>query len=461
MTTPKQLVQRAAEHVEHLYRSHPTATSTLLYHDFDHTERVVSRADEIAVGMGMGERERQVLAVAAWFHDTGHLNGDLPGHEDRSVMILAEFLRSEQFDDDGFVKDVERCIGATRFLQQPSDLMEQVISDADTYHFGTREFRDTNKRVKEELRLRGHADQTENWAERTLRILERQQFYTPYCIELLTEGKQANIERWSRKVAEREGETTTKNRVAEMQARDRIEAVPVHIKGDNEEKKSKKEKGKKGSKVALDPEEEARIKDEKAEQKRKDGLVARGVQTALRLASENHMKLSDMADGKANILISVNSIIIGVILSVLLRRLEVDTHLTIPTMIFLTSSVATIVIAILATLPKLTQGRFSREDIVQKKTNLLFFGNFHHSSLQDYQWAMNRLLQDSDYMYGSIVRDIYFLGVVLGRKYRLIRLAYYVFMIGIIASVVAFTVAVQMNAPTESQRVMAPNSAPL
>lgn len=460
MTTPKQLVQRAAEHVEHLYRSHPTAISTLLYHDFDHTERVVSRADEIAVGMGMGERDRQVLAMAAWFHDTGHLNGDLQGHEDRSVMMLVEFMRGQEFDDDGFIKDVERCIGATRFLQQPKDLLEQVISDADTYHFGTREFRDTNKRVKEELRQRGHAPQTEDWAERTLRILERQQFYTPYCINLLTEGKKANIERWSRKVAEREEEaTTTKNRAAESEARERIEAVPAVPSKINDEKKSGKKK--KGAKAELAPEEESRIKEEKAEQKRQDGLVARGVQTALRLASENHMKLSDMADGKANILISVNSIIIGVILSVLLRRLEVDTHLTIPTMIFLASSVSTIVIAILATLPKLTQGQFSREDIVQKKTNLLFFGNFHHSSLQDYQWAMQRLLQDSDYMYGSIVRDIYFLGVVLGRKYRLIRLAYYVFMFGIIASVVGFTLAVMLNAPTDGPRVTSPANAPL
>lgn len=461
MTSPKQLVQRAAEHVEELYRNHPTATTVLLYHNFDHTERVVSRADEIAVGMNMSERERQVLAVAAWFHDTGHLNGDQQGHEDRSILMLADFLRSQGFDDDEFVKDVERCIGATRFLQQPSDVLEEVMSDADTYHFGTREFRDTNKRVKEELRLRGHADQTENWTERTLRVLERQRFYTPYATNLLTEGKEANVARWRRKVAEKEAEVAEKNHETESVARDRIEAVPVAVSKDiSKESKSRKKK-KKEDESNVSAEEKQRIKEEQAEKKRQDSLVARGVQTALRLASENHMKLSDMADGKANILISVNSIIIGVILSVLLRRLEVDTHLTIPTMIFLASSVATIVIAILATLPKLTQGRFSREDIVQKKTNLLFFGNFHHSTLQDYQWAMNRLLQDADYMYGSIVRDIYFLGVVLGRKYRLIRLAYYVFMIGIIASVIGFTLAVMLNAPTDGPRVTSPATAPL
>lgn len=460
MLTPKKLVQRAAEHVEQLFRSHPGVTTVLLYHDFEHTERVVSRAEEIAVGMGVEERDQQVLAIAAWFHDTGHLNGDLHGHEERSVLFLADFLRGESFDDDAFVKDVERCIGATRFLHQPTDLLEQIISDADTYHFGTKEFRDTNKKVKQELRLRGHSEQTENWTERTLRILERQHFFTPYCINLLSEGKQENIERWSRKLSKRQKDTAEKNHEAEEMARERIEAVPSPVLVTNQDEKESGKKKKKGDKDAP-TEEEILLKEAKAEQKRKDSLVARGVQTALRLASENHMKLSDMADGKANILISVNSIIIGVILSVLLRRLEVDTHLTIPTMIFLASSVSTIVIAILATLPKLTQGRFTREDIVQKKTNLLFFGNFHHSSLQDYQWAMSRLLQDADYMYGSVVRDIYFLGVVLGRKYRLIRLAYYVFMIGIIASVIGFTLAVMLNKPSDGPRVTSPAGSPL
>jgi hypothetical protein len=59
----------------------------------------------------------------------------------------------------------------------------------------------------------------------------------------------------------------------------------------------------------------------------------------LRLTSENHMRLSEMADNKANILISVNAIIISVILTVLIRKIEVDRHLTIPTMIFLATGI--------------------------------------------------------------------------------------------------------------------------
>jgi hypothetical protein len=150
-----------------------------------------------------------------------------------------------------------------------------------------------------------------------------------------------------------------------------------------------------------------------------------------------------------------------VILSVLLRKLEVDKHLTIPTIIFLAFSVITIVIAILATRPKITEGRFTRADIISKKTNLLFFGNFHKSTLEEYQWAMASMMKDKDYLYGSLIQDIHQLGVVLGRKYMLIRVAYNIFMIGIVVSVIAFTLAVVLHHPSGTTIVTTPSVPPL
>jgi hypothetical protein len=169
----------------------------------------------------------------------------------------------------------------------------------------------------------------------------------------------------------------------------------------------------------------------------------------LRLTSENHMRLSEMADNKANILISVNAIIISVILSVLIRKIEVDKHLTIPTMIFLASSVFTIILAILATRPKITKGIFTRDQILNRKTNLLFFGNFHKAKLDEYKWGMSTMMRDPNYLYGSLVDDIYYLGQVLGRKYRLVRIAYNIFMIGILASVIAFIIAILFHSPAQ------------
>jgi hypothetical protein len=173
-------------------------------------------------------------------------------------------------------------------------------------------------------------------------------------------------------------------------------------------------------------------------QKDKSDLMGKGIQTMLRLTSSNHLKLSEMADRKANILISVNSIIISVLL---IHKLSAESYLVIPSIIFVTSAVTVIVISILATRPKISGGSFVMSEVKEKKTNLLFFGNFYKASYEEYNDAMSEMMLDTNYLYNTLIKDIYSLGVVLGRKYKLIRLAYNVFMIGIIVSVLAFGIA--------------------
>jgi hypothetical protein len=126
----------------------------------------------------------------------------------------------------------------------------------------------------------------------------------------------------------------------------------------------------------------------------------------------------------------------------MIRKLEENPNLVIPTTIMLFVSLATIIFAVLSTRPTITVGRFSREDVERKKANLLFFGNFHRMELEDYEWGMKEMLKDSDYLYGSMTRDIYYLGKVLGRKYKLLRISYSIFMYGFVASVLAYTIAI-------------------
>lgn len=167
----------------------------------------------------------------------------------------------------------------------------------------------------------------------------------------------------------------------------------------------------------------------------------RGIETMFRTTSKNHMELSAIADNKANIMISINSIILSVMVSVLIRKLEEYPHMTIPAVLLTIVCLTTIVFAVLATRPNVSKGKFERMDIVNKETNLLFFGNFHRMSLKEYQWAMKEMLQDADYLYGSMIKDIYFLGAVLGKKYRLLRISYTIFMFGFVLSILGFIVA--------------------
>ena len=153
--------------------------------------------------------------------------------------------------------------------------------------------------------------------------------------------------------------------------------------------------------------------------------------------------MSDIADSKANILLSVNAIIISVGLSVLVPKLDTpkNTHLIIPTFLLLLSSVMTIIFAILSTKPNVTKTNFTKQDISERKVNLLFFGNFHQMLFEDFQNSMRDLIKDREYIYDSMMKDLYFLGKVLDRKYKLLSITYKIFMAGIIISVLSFAYA--------------------
>jgi hypothetical protein len=97
--------------------------------------------------------------------------------------------------------------------------------------------------------------------------------------------------------------------------------------------------------------------------------------------------------------------------------------------------------SILSTRPSIPTGLFTRADVDNKKVNLLFFGNFYKATLDDYNYGMQKMMEDRDFLYGSLIKDVYAQGVVLGKKYRLLRIAYNIFMFGLIISVFAFILA--------------------
>jgi hypothetical protein len=166
-----------------------------------------------------------------------------------------------------------------------------------------------------------------------------------------------------------------------------------------------------------------------------------GIETLLKVTASTDQRLSDMADNKAQILITVNSIIISAIISLLLRKLKDNSFLVLPSYLLLTVSLATMILAILSTRPSIPKGKFSAKDIEDKKVNLLFFGNFYRMKLDDFAAGMKNVLHDKEYLYDSLIKDIHTQGVVLGRKYRLLRAAYNVFMFGLIIAIITFIVS--------------------
>lgn len=171
------------------------------------------------------------------------------------------------------------------------------------------------------------------------------------------------------------------------------------------------------------------------------GRNDRAIQTLFRTTSKNHYTLNEMVDRKASIMITTNSIILSLVISGIIGRgeLEHPVHY-IPIAMLTLTSIISIIFAILSTRPNKTQGHFSEQEIRSKQGNLLYFGNFHNMKLRDYEWGMLQMLNDSDYLYSSMVRDLYFLGQTLNKKYKHIRIALNVFLIGFVISLLCFVI---------------------
>ncbi len=392
------VLEETEVHVKKLFDQQ--GNEQLLYHNLAHTQEVVKAAKQIADHYQLNEQDYFAVVAAAWFHDTGYLYGITKGHEEKGAELAAAYL-AEKGCDGQLIGQVKSCIIATKLPQNPQSLPEQIVCDADLFHLGTEIYREKSKLLRQEMELLSGTKQSgAEWRTGTIRFLQSHHYHTTYAQVLLNATKQDTIEELEKK-----------------------------------EKKKEKEKAKK------DIEEKPAVV-AKEEKQPKTDLPTRGIETMFRLTSSNHLELSAMADSKANIMISVNSIIISVLLSVMLRRLEDYPNLKLPTIIFLAVNVATIIFAILATRPKVTSGMFTREDIEKKRANLLFFGNFYKMQLDEYEWGMKEIMKDKEFLYTNMIRDIYYLGAVLGRKYKLLRISYNIFMYGMVISVLAFAAAV-------------------
>ena len=417
------LIQEAQTQVSALLEN--KLSKNIKFHTLAHTQEVVAACQIMADYYKLNEEDRFALILAAWFHDTGYSSGESAGHEDRSIENVNAFISSHAISDAVKTK-VTGCINATKLPQSPENQIEQIICDADLFHLGTGAFEEKSKLLRRELIDYGDNDLSKkDWRKINIRFLQRHEFFTDYAKTNLEPEKQKHLADLLDKEEDNKPE-------------------PVKEEKDKKEKDKDKEKSKDKDKNKItDPKALAA-----AEKAKKAKEAERGISTVFRIMAQNQNNLSSMADSKANILISVNSIILSIIISTMFVQIEKTPNLLFPVIILVTVCVAAIVFAILATRPNVSHGTFTQEDIKNKKTNLLFFGNFHGMGLQDYSWAMEEMLGDRDYLYSSVVKDNYFLGIVLAKKYRYLRIAYNIFMWGLIIAILAFAVVFVLPALT-------------
>jgi hypothetical protein len=172
------------------------------------------------------------------------------------------------------------------------------------------------------------------------------------------------------------------------------------------------------------------------------GNLRNAVQTYFRVTFANHIHLSQIADNKAHMLISINSVLVSLVVSVLTYKNLAQTTpaVLLPVSIFVLSSLASLSLAVWSVRPRITDTFRQLPESEQRKA-IAFFGNFTQLDLATFETWTDELLSSRSLLHRSLTHDLYHLGKVLARKYRLLQMSYQVFLIGFVAFVLMLLVA--------------------
>ncbi len=370
------------------------------FHNINHTLNVLEAVGLIAQNTDeISSHQEELLKIAAIFHDViAELKAN--DNETKSANYACEqLLKLNVAKED--VEIVERLIKATKLDHQPTDIMEEAIKDADIAHTGSKSyFKEPFIHLFKEINCREELS-PKQWIQDCIDFFEQFPFYTKYAQEQFEPIKEQNKEKLQKLISM---DINTSDELMEN-------VTP--------KKKKKKKKGK--------------------------DTPEKGIETLFRVNLRNHVNLSRIADDKANTLISVNAIIISIVLSTLFPKLDNNKYLMLPALSLITFSIITIIISIISTIPRTTHGVMTREDVLKKQGNLTFFGNFFRMNIKDFEWGVEELMKDKDYLYKTMSRDLYYLGVVLNKKYTFLRIGYITFVGGLVISCIVFVLGIMSN----------------
>lgn len=170
----------------------------------------------------------------------------------------------------------------------------------------------------------------------------------------------------------------------------------------------------------------------------------RSRETLFRVAYQHQGQLIQLADYKANLIISISATIISGIVALVgfgfaSQMVEKYRYILIaPAVVIVVACLMALIYAIQAARPKFVSSHTSRTS--DNRSSILFFRSIASFSQKDYLARMKTLLESEDNIFEQMTIDLYNQGIVLKRKYDLLRNAYMVLMIGFVASVVAFLV---------------------
>ena len=186
-----ELIKATEDFVVHLFKD--KLDSTFLYHNYTHTKRVYKSVNEIIANTTLSDEDILVLRLSALLHDTGY-TVSTENHEAESVKIATPFLSSKEVDNN-IISRVANCIMATKFDEQPSNKLGEIIRDADASHFGKDYFLETSEFLKEEYKLQGlHNYSQKEWRDINIKVMiEQHKYYSKYALDTWQPIKEKNL----------------------------------------------------------------------------------------------------------------------------------------------------------------------------------------------------------------------------------------------------------------------------
>lgn len=374
-----QLVQQAEKYIVELLEKGLTADYR--YHDLPHTLSVRDTSLELGKRYRLEAGEMELLELAALFHDTGFTKS-YNGHEDVSKEIAAGFLKNENCPAEK-IAQIQSLIETTKVGVEPQTLLEKILKDSD---FNTNEsgYEEKSAALRKEWEVCcGIKMNDEEWLQNNINFWEGHRFYTGEAQAMFGEAKRKTLKK-----------------LRKQEEKNKIEAGEV----------------------------EFAISESKS------------AQMIFKTTLRNQIDLTNIADNKANIMLSINSLLITIGIPMLATNIEKNPNLVYPAAVLLLTCILSIVFATLATRPVRMEGTTEFSAIDEGNTNLFFFGNFFKMQRDDYMRGLMKVMQNENILDKSIVNDLYFLGRTLGNKYRRLRITYQIFMFGMVLTVATFAV---------------------
>ncbi len=354
------------------------------YHNLPHTLAVRKAVLELGRISKITDEELEILELSALLHDTGFTE-KYTGHEAASVRIAQELLEAQAYPLEK-MNQVFACIAATAVDRTPHNRLEEIMKDADLSNLGSDRYLEILHGLRQEwARMLGQHYSDTEWFELNHRFFKQHLYYTKAAQDLYSTQFELN-QRRLKKLANPE--------------KKKKELVPIS------ENKS--------------------------------------AQMMFKTALRNHLDLSSLADNKANIMLSINALILTITMPMAASYIKENVFLLAPMILIMATCLFSIVFATLATRPIRMIGSTDISKIKERGANLFFFGNFYEMELPEYKEGMRITVENEEILNDAIMRDLFFLGKSLGVKYRHLRICYTIFLTGIVTTVLVFGVCYLM-----------------